>query len=1067
MRFSYLFLSPFFCLGLVAQSPLGTVTGLATDPSGAPVPDATVTLSGADTGLKREARTNSTGLYLFPNVAPGQYTLAAEARGFQRISVAAFPLDAYKTVRHDLRFALETATAEVTVTAEASTAIQVDAPNVTGGLTTRQIIDLPTNLRSISSNAGDSGLIFSIMPMTVPGVVQMGNGAFWLVPGSGPNGLRVKVDGIETTFGIFGSPDSVSQPSMESVEEFSANLAGNKAEFGGLGVVTTATKSGTNNWHGSVFWILRNSALDARNAFLTSRSFLNIHDFGGSAGGPIRKNRTFLFATAEGFKGVRPYVFTPNVPTVAMRQGDFNGLGAVRNPYANNAPFADNKIPASLIAPEATRAQDLLFPQPNYGASTLTAANYRASFNGPETHRILELRMDHNLSSGHSVFARFQNKKDDYDIPGARSTLPPITVGTSKNTRWVNFWTFGDVWSVRPNLYNEFRGGVVYLESRSAADVLGQPLLDTIGIKGLPPRPGAPGVPNFSITGINTYTQTLLNPVDDAHWQLSDNVTWVKGRHTMKFGVQYIYWFVNRYQPSNAALYGNFNFQNRFTGQAYGDFLMGLPTTVTRLDPAAPQYFRWNDLSWYAQDDFKVTPRLSLSYGLRWEYNPPADARDGNIYNFDPRTGSVVIPSDGLKAVSPFYPTSLPIVTAESIGWDRTLRRKDLNNWAPRFGFSYLLSGDGKTVLRGGWGLYYGQYSVAAATGLVGGPFAVSTTSNNAFSNGQPLFTLAAPFAVPGGAGTLNLNGLSYDLLHMYSAQYNLSLEREVRQNLGVRLSYIGSKGTKLPYQRNINQPMASSVPFAQARRPWPIYNNIVFTETGANNNYQGAQVGVAKRFSKGLQFSSTYILAKQLSEVDDTNSAEIYTQIEDAYDRARDRANVYSVPRHQWLNNFLYEIPFGRSRWWGGWQLNGIFNLQSGHWLNPQFSGSDPSNTNNVGGRPDTLRMIDYPETVAAWYDRTAFGVPTGGRFGNTGRNTVQGPGYVLLNGGLAKTIAIERFGSFQLNASFQNVLNHVNLGQPNMVVNNTNGGTITSTHVWGPAGSARTGQVGLRWLF
>jgi hypothetical protein len=408
------------------------------------------------------------------------------------------------------------------------------------------------------------------------------------------------------------------------------------------------------------------------------------------------------------------------------------------------------------------------------------------------------------------------------------------------------------------------------------------------------------------------------------------------------------------------------------------------------------------------------------------------------------------------------------VVTADSVGLGKSLRKADKNNWAPRFGFSYLLDGSGKTVLRGGYGFYYGHYSVAAMSGQVSGPFAVSTTSNNAFVSGSPLFTLGSPFAAPGSSGTLNLSGVVPNLLTMYSQQVSLSIEREVLRDLGVRVSYIGTKGTQLAYQRNVNQPRASTAPFAQSRRPYPLYNNIVYADNGANNNYHGLQIAAIKRFSRGLQFNSTFIWAKQLSEVDDTNNAEIFTSIEDAYDRRRDRARVYSVPRYQWMNQALYELPLGRNKLLKGWQLNVLFNLSSGHWLNPQFSGSDPSNTNVVGGRPDLVNTtVNYPGTLAAWFDRTAFGVPTGGRFGNAGRNIIEGPGYAVFNAGLQKTTAFERLGSVMVGASFQNVLNHVNFGQPLMTANVANGGTITSTHVFLPAGSPRTGQLTMRWRF
>jgi hypothetical protein len=295
--------------------------------------------------------------------------------------------------------------------------------------------------------------------------------------------------------------------------------------------------------------------------------------------------------------------------------------------------------------------------------------------------------------------------------------------------------------------------------------------------------------------------------------------------------------------------------------------------------------------------------------------------------------------------------------------------------------------------------------------------------------------------------------------------QYSLTVEREVFRDLGLRLSYIASRGVQLPYLRNVNQPQPS---LGLARRPFPLYNNLIYSDNGAYNSYSGLQVQVARRFSRGIQISSAWTWAKQISEVDDTGNADLNTTIENAYDRRRDRADVNAVPRHQWMNQALWELPFARNRLWGGWQISALINLQTGHYLNPQFAGADVSNTFNFGGRPDIVREeINYPRLLTAWYDRAAFAVPQAGRFGNAGRNLIRGPGYVITNLGLSKNFRWERSGVIQIAASFQNILNHVNLGPPNLTVTAVQGGTITSTHIFPAAGSPRAGQLSLRWSF
>jgi hypothetical protein len=470
-----------------------------------------------------------------------------------------------------------------------------------------------------------------------------------------------------------------------------------------------------------------------------------------------------------------------------------------------------------------------------------------------------------------------------------------------------------------------------------------------------------------------------------------------------------------------------------------------------------------------------VTPRLTLSYGLRYEYNQPVAAIGDNIYSFDLGTGAIIVPSQAsFKAFSPFFPTNLPIKTADQVGLGRSLRHPDKNNFAPRFGFSYQLGSSAKTVLRGGWGIYYSHLSANIAADLGSGPFAISTVSTNSFTNGQPAFTLAAPFQSPNTPGTLSLTAVNPRLLNSYAQQYSLSLERELTRDIGLRVSYIGSKGTQLPYERNVNQPPASTTPFAQARRPYPQYSNITYADNGANSLYSGLQTQVQKRFTKGLLFSSAWTWAKLLSDTDDTGDFELNTVIENTYDRRRDRGNAYSVPRHQWMNQFLWEPPLGKGRLRGGWQLNGLINVASGNWFSPMWPGVDPSNSNTVGVRPNIVKNpIPTPNTQNQWFDPTAFAAPAAGGFGNAGRGIIEGPGYVLFNAGVQKTVRMERLGRIIFTASFQNVLNHVNLGEPlsssqsYLTVTTANAGKITSTHIFPPAGSPRSGMLGLRWSF
>ena len=313
------------------------------------------------------------------------------------------------------------------------------------------------------------------------------------------------------------------------------------------------------------------------------------------------------------------------------------------------------------------------------------------------------------------------------------------------------------------------------LVSASSSNFTGDGVLQQLGIQGLPARGPINNLPIFSVTGFASDNINLLNPVNDGHAQLADNLSWVHGRHAMKFGLEHVNFFVNRYMPNTSGIqvFGSFAFTGKFTGNAYADFLLGLPATVTRLEPFPAQYNRFHDWSGYAQDDFKITRKLTLMYGLRWEYNGPAYTLNDNVYSFDLATGKIVVPNQAAqKLFSPYFPTTFPVEFADQIGTGRSLRKADKNNFAPRFGFSYQLDNAGKTVLRGGWGIYYSHYSGNIPGDLSRGPYAATTVFTNNIVNGAAQVTLANPFSVPGTPGTVALTAVTPNLKNSYAQQY-------------------------------------------------------------------------------------------------------------------------------------------------------------------------------------------------------------------------------------------------------------------------------------------------------
>jgi hypothetical protein len=498
-------------------------------------------------------------------------------------------------------------------------------------------------------------------------------------------------------------------------------------------------------------------------------------------------------------------------------------------------------------------------------------------------------------------------------------------------------------------------------------------------------------------------------------------------------------------------MFGSYTFTNRFTGYSYSDFLLGLPQTTSRNYPRPSQASRFWALSWFIQDDFKVAPRLTLSYGLRYEYDkPPVDAFD-TIANFDPATGSIVVPNEKIlrEYVNPLFPRAIPIVTASQAGYpERPLRRSDKNNFQPRFGFAWRPFGGTGTVVRGGYGVYMDDLTADLFAQMYGGPFRLTESFTNNIVNGVPDLTFTQPFPGVGATGALDMTGLSIDLRNAFVQQWNLTVERALAANLGLRLSYIGTKATQLIYGRNINQPWPSTVAFNQNRRPYPLYRNITSRENGGTQDYHALSTELQRRFSGGLQFEAAWTWAKNITDTDEVGTTEGGPTIENAYDRLRERADAQYSPRHRFVSNVIWELPFGNGRTWlnrsgaadwifGGWQLSSTYTAQTGEFMSPQFTGTDPSNTQTLGGLPDRIGNGNLPtdqRSIDRWFDASAFVAPPNGRFGNSGRNILESPGRHALNLGLFKSFRPTEGVTLRVQATFTNVLNHPNFGYPNL---------------------------------
>jgi hypothetical protein len=506
----------------------------------------------------------------------------------------------------------------------------------------------------------------------------------------------------------------------------------------------------------------------------------------------------------------------------------------------------------------------------------------------------------------------------------------------------------------------------------------------------------------------------------------------------------------------------------------------------------------------FAQDQFKVNRKLTLNYGLRWQLAGPFYHQFGAIYSFNPQTGAVVIPDNAVPHVNPLYPSNIPIETATQAGYPAdALVQFPKNSLQPRFGFAYKPFTSGKTVIRGGYGIYGNLIYRPLARDMGGGPFAGSATYRNAIVNGTPLFTFPEPFlpSAVAAAGTQNVQGKNPRLKVPYTQQWNLTVEQQVG-DVGLRASYVGTRSVNLTYRRDLNQLPPSTTPFSASRRPYPQFNQIIWTDNGGTEFYNGLELAATKRQGSNLTFGTGWTWARDLTDTQDSGgggSSFGGQVIQNQFDRRAEKANNSLVLKQRFFGYAIYMLPFGRNRRFlsdvnpwvdailGGWQTSWNVNLQSGQYFTPSFSGFDPSNTNTVGGRPDRIGDGNLPpgeRTIDRWFDASAFAIPgcpasmpvcsaavrqNVGRFGNSGLNILEGPGIANLDFALGKYFTLREGTRLQFRLIMVNALNHPNFAVPraNISAPGTVGTSNTMARVLNGEPATREINLGLRLEF
>lgn len=1062
-RLAYLLLLMCLASPVFGQSTFGSITGTVTDKSSAAVPGAKIVVTNQATGVVRRATAGSDGIYTVNDLLPDVYRLQVEASGFSPVDRSGLALDANRVINVDIQLSVGSATTRVEVVA-AAPVINTETGTTSYTKTADHLLDMPVLVRQTNSNSG-----FAIYN---PGVGVNDSGNFYA------NGVR-QIDAYQSNDGIveMADPDGVGggpiAPDLDSIAEISYILANAPAEFKSPVNFTTVTKSGTNQLHGSAYYDYNGSALNTRNFFSNTVPFRVYNNYAVSVGGPIRKNKTFFFADFEDSSNHLASLINASTPLVPWRTGDFSGLlgkTVLKDPFTGQ-PYPNNQIPASQLNPTSLKAQSFFYPVPNFGSATTQSGNFRAQDPGSQVFKVVDGRIDHNFSEHDVVFGRGTYRR--YPIDVWENFLPPL--GQRDQLRTDSTAVFSWTHTFSPALLNEFRAGYARNRNFFEPHLVGSDILKQIGIQGITTT-GIHDVPVFSITGL-TGTGQLAHNVDlETNFQWTDNLSWTHGSHSFKFGFDAIRDQIGGGGIPNT-VYGSYSFTGVYTGQAYADFLLGIPQSTSQSDPVPVRYMRGAMWNMYAQDQWKITPRLTASYGLRWELQGPYYDKLGRIFGFDPKKGALVIPDNGVPNVSPLFPKSIPVETATQAGYpDGALVQFPKTNFYPRIGLAYKLTADGKTAIRAGYGMFGNTIYGALASSSRGGPFAGSSTFFNSITNGSALLQFPNPFVAGTGqvGGLQNVSGFNPNISTPYTQQWNLTLERQIH-TIGLSIAYIGSHSVNLLYSRNLNQPVAGVNPFSGYLNPK--FNSITWRENGGSESYNSLQVSAVKNLGQNLTFSTGWTWARDLTDVPDNDW--IYSgSIQNSYDRRSERGNNTFTPLQRFYADVVYSLPFGAHQQFlnrmprvadaafGGWRMSSVVTLQTGQFFTPRFDGFDPANTNSLGGRPDRIAGASLTPpggaTANNWFNVAAFKVPgcpdsnpictnpaSIGRFGNAGVDILEGPPMKNVDLALLKDFSVHERVKVQFQAIFANAFNHPSFANPGGDISSPNtAAQITGTH-------------------
>ena len=1098
--FLAVFLMGFLATSASAQGIFGAFRGVVTDPTGAVIAGATVTTRNDATGLTQSATSDANGNFILSHLPPGTYTVSVAKSGFKALTRPGLILNLDQQIGLDLSLIVGATGESVTVTAS-TPVLQTHSVDTGQVIETNEILDLPLEGRD-----------FKDLVFLTPGVIHGagGNGDNISVNGQREFANSVVLNGIEVTGNR--NNDSSITPSVDAMQEFKMVTSGYSAEFGRAagGVVLLQTKSGSNAYHGDAYFFYRPKQTAAADYFSTTAADLHHDNFGGTLGGPIVRDKTFFFLSYEGFRLGRLADYLSSVPPsnqikfLANGDADLSGLidPNTGNPvpifdpnfYAQNfysQQFAGNVIPAAQVSPAGKAVLQNFFPVPsltgtNFGWFNNSIYNYTNGYHSDN----VDVRVDHTLSQQDRLaaeyhYARFHSITSD----PFQGQIP--VVGGGGTDAGDNTYTKNQAFSIgwtrlfSPTFVSELHFGfnnfalsqLSLLNGQSTADRFG---LGNINLSAFPASQGFPYIylGTGYVTGGSSYKPlTFL----DRNYQLIHTLSISTANHQFKFGGEYrnlssrpyFSLFPTGYQYyAGAYSYANFTSDPTYSfydtsaafptgGSDLADLLLGLPYTVNiGLQLTNPETKSW-ELHGFFEDEWKVAPRFSLFYGVRYEYQNPYYEANNHSSNYDPKTNTILLGGRG--------------------GNSAALVNADKNNFGPRVGFSFQL--DRKTVLRAGYGVYYSPENDARSDVLTKNyPYnnqQLFFNDINAFySTGFPTYQLDAGIPrdttvhLPASGGSIDVstiaNSTSQSIFFVdptfrtgYSQLYNLTLQREIAPNTGLEIAYVGSQGRKMPYAvGDINRSSRITSLLGHISAQYPV----------GNSSFNSLQAKLNRRYSNHTSFTLAYTYGRSIDNGPAPfNLGRNHDAPQDPFNLAAERAVSSNDLTHNFTGSVIYELPFGRKQRYlgdagpvenallGGWQITGIAAARSGLPYNIILNGNDQ---NYPGLRPDLVGdpNISHPTygLTGQYFDPHAFAVPpcpiSDPHYphcpGDLGRNAYFGPGFFNLDASLFKTLQFKERTSLQIRIEAYNILNHPSFGNPNADFTQTNSfGKVTST--------------------